>query len=77
MLFPVALAYLDPNSKKGYFNKFAKITAHNNPKPNKAPALVLWTRWDTPIAVLANKIPGPKVKQINLNFQKKKRKNRF
>ena len=27
----------------------------------KAGALVLWTKWDTPIAVLANKIPGPNV----------------
>ena len=35
--------------------------AQINPNPNKAPALVLCTKCDTPIAVLANKIPGPNV----------------
>ena len=30
-------------------------------KPNSAPARVDCTRWDTPIAVQAKSIPGPKV----------------
>ena len=61
ILFPVAFAYLEPNSKKGYLRILAIKTAQSNPKPNNAPALVLCTRCDTPIAVLAKRIPGPKV----------------
>lgn len=61
MLFPVALAYLEPNSKKGYFNRLAITTAQIKPKPKREPALVLCTKCDTPIAVLANRIPGPNV----------------
>ena len=61
MLFPVALAYLEPNSKKGYFNRLAITTAQIKPNPKREPALVLCTKCDTPIAVLANRIPGPNV----------------
>ena len=61
MLFPVALAYLEANSKKGYFNRLAITTAQIKPKPKREPALVLCTKCDTPIAVLANRIPGPNV----------------
>ena len=32
---------------------------HVKPNPNSAPALVDWTRWETPIAVPANNKPGP------------------
>jgi hypothetical protein len=57
----VTLAYRDPCSKKGYFMTFAKITNPKITKPNSAPARVDCTRWDTPIAVQAKSIPGPKV----------------
>ena len=40
---------------------FAKITNPKITKPNSAPARVDCTRWDTPIAVQAKSIPGPKV----------------
>ena len=39
----------------------AIITAQIKPNPKREPALVLWTKCDTPIAVLANRIPGPSV----------------
>ena len=52
---------IDPNSKKGYFNRLAIITAQIKPNPKREPALVLWTKCDTPIAVLAKRIPGPNV----------------
>ena len=39
----------------------AIITAQIKPNPKREPALVLWTKCDTPIAVLANRIPGPNV----------------
>ena len=48
----------------------AMITNPSNKSPKSAPARVDWTKWETPIAVLANKIPGPAVfvNEDNLSF---------
>ena len=49
------------------------LAINTNPisaNPYSAPALVDWTKWVTPIAVVANKIPGPKILK-NLVVNKK------
>ena len=55
-------------AKKGYFNKVTSITNPKIIKPKSAPARVDCTRWDTPIAVQANNIPGPAVFEKRDNF---------
>ena len=53
------MAYREENSKNGYLNKFDAQMAHVFAQPYLAPERVLWTRCETPMAVLANMTPGP------------------
>ena len=69
MLVWVEFAYLEPYSKKGYFSKVTRITNPKMSNPKSAPARVDWTKWETPIAVLANNIPGPAVFENLDNFE--------
>ena len=61
MLSPVAFAYRLPYSKNGYLKRLAAMMNPTNANPKLAPARVLCTKCETPIAVLANRIPGPRV----------------
>jgi len=58
-LSPVAAAYRGPYSNKGYLSARATRMTQRMVKPPSAPARVDWTRWEIPIAVPAQRRPGP------------------
>ena len=67
--WPVAWAYSCPKRKVGYFMTNARTMNNSKSIPNKAPARVDCTRWETPMQTAAKSRPGPRMaKNRRLNL---------